>query len=588
VSILKTAPILAALICAFFTLNASTVCAQFAGSITVSGYRATNVEGRDSATPDNVFNPTLDLLYNWNISDPVALKFEATITPNLYQEVKSRSYVKNYLSAIGNFYLSDIADIPKPPPHPIPPAQNQPKQTEPNIPGRSDTSKPVMIIKPARTDPSQIASAKLAKISELLDSFEINKVGLNDDSIDVASDLKDSVSESVLALSEILTTQIFTEAIANVVANEVGKQKKIFSQVSIKPEHKVEIGKLLDDVLDILSGEKPQSDILPMPKPSATIETTGTISTPSSATESNDILTQALAHLQSEAGNTSVTSGENAPVMTIINSQTELKDFSSQDILLLEDIIPITKKTLATLLSIPVSFETQNNKGAYIGYSYRDIELNPRLDLYFGKTFALGTTYELTNTKFPNDTAHLNDGTVNKLRLDSRIDVTPGFVIVPELGIGFKSYDLAIQYSKLSPVKGRPLTLFTLKVTTPTSYHHIFFGGALIGFPSNSICVGVSEALTRSSDLRPYLFDSVLTQKSRIGGTVTDDEYSYDLTRESIFFIWNIVWGIRFSLDLSYENRHYANVEIGRRALRLPATNIQRDDHGPLIGLHPQ
>ena len=107
-----------------------------------------------------------------------------------------------------------------------------------------------------------------------------------------------------------------------------------------------------------------------------------------------------------------------------------------------------------------------------------------------------------------------------------------------------------------------------------------------MGFPNNSICVGVSEALTRSSELRPYLFDSLLTQKSRIGGTITDDEYSYDLTRESIFLLWNIVWEIRFSLDLSYENRHYANIEIGRRALRLPATNIQRDDRGPLIGLN--
>jgi len=585
VSIPKTISILTALACAFIMLNASNVCAQFAGSVILSGYRSTNVEGRDSSTPDNVFNPSIDLLYNWEISNPTAIKFEATVTPNIYQGVKSRSYLKTYFGATGYFYLSDLDDTPKPTSLPVPPSAILPPHTKTNAP-QPDAAKPVIIVKPAHADIPQIASVKLAALSELLDSLEIGKKGLSADSINIASDLKDSVSESVLALSDILATQVFTESIADVVTNEIANQKKIFSQVPMDASHKAEIGKGFDDILELMKGGKPQSDILPTPKPNVTVETPTPISESSAPTRTNDLLDQALAHLQSAEDETSVTRGENAPIITLINSQTEFKDLSSQDILLKEDLLPLTKKTLATLLSVPVSLEIQNNKGAYISYSYSEFELKPRLDLYFGKTFGMGATYDLSITKFPNDTTHLNDGTENKFRLDSRIEVTPGFVLVPEFGLGFKSYDRSIQYSTIVPVKGRPFRPDTVKVTTPTNYRRMFFGGTFIIFPISNFSVGVAEAMTRSSNIRPYLFDSLLTQKSRIGGTITDDEYSYELTRESIFFLWSIFWDIHLSLDVSYENRHYANVEIKKKFQRLPTTNIQRDDHGPLFGLN--
>ena len=585
-SIPKTIPILSALACAFIILNASRVCAQFAGSVTLSGYRSTNVEGRDSATPDNVINPSIDLLYNWEISNPSAIKFETTVTPNIYQEVNSRSYLKSFFGATGSFYLSDILDNQNSALLPVPPVTSLPPHANTTVPLPRDIGKPVFVIKPAHAEISKIASIKLALLSELLDSFETSKKGLRADSTDIASDLKDSVSESVLALSDILATQIFTESIADVVTNEIVNQKKIFSQVPMDELRKAEIGKGFDDILVLIKGDKPQSDIFPTPKPNVIVETSTPITEGSSYPNADELVAQALAHLQTEDGGTNASRGKNAPIITLINSQTEFKDFSSQDILQKEDLAPLSKKTLATLLSVPVSLEIQNNKGAYISYSYSEFELKPRLDLYFGKILGMGITYDHTTTKFPSDTARLNDGTENKLRLDSRIEVTPGLVIVPEIVLGFKSYDRAIQYSTSVPVKGRPFRPDTAKITTPTNYRHILFGGALIVFPVSNFCAGIAEALTRSSNLRPYLFDSLLTQKSRIGGSVTDDEYSYELTRESIFFLWSIFWDMHFSLDLSYENRHYANVEIKKRTQRLPTTNIQRDDHGPLFGLN--
>jgi hypothetical protein len=525
-------------------------------------------------------------VYNWEILNRAAIKFEGTLTPNIYQEVNSRSYLKSFFGATESFYLSEMADNPTLAPPSASSATSLPPQTKTNTPQPEETTKPYIIIKPAHVDIPHLASIKLALLSELLDSFETSKKGLSADSNGIASDLKDSISESVLALSDILATQVFTESIADVVTNEIFNQKKIFSQIPMHTMRKAEISKRFDDILILMKGGISQSDILPTPKPNVTIETPTPISGGFSPSRTNELIAQALAHLQSEDEERSDTRVKNAPIITLINSQTESKNFSSQDILLKEDLNPLTKKTLATLLSVPISLETQNNKGAYISYSYSEFELKPRLDLYFGKTIGMGITYDLIITKFPNDTAHLNDGDENKLRLDSRIEIIPGFILVPEIGLGFKSYDRPIQYATLIPVKGRPLRPDTVKVTTPIDYRHTLFGATIIVFPISNFSVGITEALTRSSNLRPYILDSILTQKSRIGGTVTDDEYSYELTSESIFFLWRIFSDMHFSFDLSYENRHYANVEIKKRSQRLPTTYIQRDDHGPIIGLN--
>jgi hypothetical protein len=569
---------------AFILLNVSSVFGQFSGSATISGYKSTNVEGRDSATPDNVFNPSIDLLYNWEIVNPAALKFEATVTPNLFQVVKSRSFLKTLFSATGSIYLSDVNEDKKVAAHETPPSPKPLPASTPAPPQKTDTSKPVVILRAASADVAQTASVQLAMLSELLDSFEISKKGLSDDSSDTASDLKDSVSEAVLALSDILASQIFTESIGDVVTSELLNQKKIFSQVPMEASPKTQIDKLFDTILELLKRGKPQSDVLPTPIPKVTVEAISPISTASPPPKQNELLTEALTHLQSESEEPVSQSGKNAPLITLINSQTEFKDFSSQDLLLKEDLVPITKKTLATLLTLPVSLETQSNQGTYISYSYSEFEFQPRLDLYFGKNIGFGLTYDLTKIQFPFDTIHLNDGTENKFRIDTRIEGAPGFIITAEGGLSTKNYDDPLKY--FVPVKGKPDKL----VTTASDYSHYFIGGGIMLFPAERFTLSIAATTTRSSSLRPYLIDSTLkalTGRSRIGGTQNDDEYSYDLTRETIISVWNIYWDMKLSFDLSYENRSYANQQIARSGKvnqKLAPVTVKRNDAGPQFG----
>src|SRR5437588_45712 len=152
--------------------SASLSLAQFSGSVSLAGFHTSNAEAsktssikpdgtinvKDTSTPDNVINPAIDLLYNWNISDPAQIKFELNFSPNEYLEVASRSFTKTFLGITGNFYLSDIEE------HQQAIPQLQMKVSEKAPPPshetelRPETQKPSVTIKSAPPDIAQRAS----------------------------------------------------------------------------------------------------------------------------------------------------------------------------------------------------------------------------------------------------------------------------------------------------------------------------------------------------------------------------------------------------------------------------------------------
>ncbi len=545
----------------FAVLTGSVVSAhaQFSGSVTLGGYHASNVEGRDSATPDNAFTPAFNVLYNWDISEPASLKFEASLSPTLYQEVSSRSYLKSFLGATGSFYLSDIEERSKPVAAQVP-APPKSKVT-------SEQSKPKPA--PAKTfqNVGKLVPEQLEALSELMDSFDIEGKGLSKSVIAAASDLKDSVSETLLALSDIVSSQVFTESISQVITSEVKALEKVFSQVQLSKPHKKEIGDRFDGILDLLTASNAPADLTIMPSPS-----TYSNEPPPSKSE---LLQKVLDDIQ--IGN--LVASEKAPVITLVNSQTEFDEFTSSDIALHEDILPLTGKTLATFLSVPITLEFQNNKEAYSIYSHRTFGFKPRVDFYFGQSASLGLTYTVTNTTFPNDTDHFNDGTENMLRADTRIELFSQCVLTAEAGMSFRNYDHPLEYQiQLTPKRA-------IVYTTDANYSHYFLGTALIIFPLERLSLGVATHITRSSNLRPYLSD-LSRARSIIGGNINLDEYSYDLTKESVFLQSRIFWGIDLALDFSYENRQYANVQIPKKLQQvLQQSSVDRVDNGPQIGI---
>jgi hypothetical protein len=341
----------------------------------------------------------------------------------------------------------------------------------------------------------------------------------------------------------------------------------------MKRNQKKEINNRFDEIITSFRNAKAQPDILPTPKLSITAEPSGLSSQSSSSSLTDELITAAIAHLQMK-------DRTEAPIITLVNTQTPFSEIRSEDINSEEYLTPMTKETLATLLSVPVSFESQSNSDIYKIYSYSTFEFKPRLDFYFSDKAGLGITYDFNSTTFPFDTVYA--GTENALRLDNRIEILSGAVLITEGGLASKHFEHPIQY--YVSVTGKPKN--STLVITSANYMHFFLGGGFVFFPAERFSFGLAASLKRSPELRPYLFDSLLTARSQLGGRVNGDEYSYNLTRETIYALWKSFWDINFTFDFSYETRHYANIELQRRNAKLPKLNIQRDDHGPIIGLN--
>src|SRR5439155_1509421 len=88
----------------------------------------------------------------------------------------------------------------------------------------------------------------------------------------------------------------------------------------------LECSERLDDIHSLLKGTKPQSDLLPMPKPKADAESPMPVSS-LTASAKNEAIAEAMAHLQSE----SFFGKKNAPAITLINSQTTFNELGSGD-----------------------------------------------------------------------------------------------------------------------------------------------------------------------------------------------------------------------------------------------------------------
>ncbi|MEP7233764.1 MAG: surface lipoprotein assembly modifier [Ignavibacteriota bacterium] len=565
--------ILVNLIC--LLLSPTSIRAQFSGTLSFDAYRSSNVEGSNAASPDNAFNPSLDFLYNWNIAKSSDIRIEAAAYPTWYQHYTSRDYSTYNLFLSGHLYLSHL-DTEKPViPISIPLTVSIERFSDSaslsqNTNNISHTNQPDI-------------SSMLEGISELLDSSEIVEKGLSVDSIDAYSDLKDSISETILAISDIVGSQGLTESVKNVALEEISTQQLLLQKIPLLSWQHSALSLQIEDVLSFLRKIPASIDVLEILPQVQGAEHFRDSSISEKAARVEKLRGQTLADLNLTISPNRIE--ENSPFFTLINAETDLQSFGTNDIDVAENILPKTQLTFATRLTLPLAYEVSAYRGLYDLADSRTVEFSPRLDFYLGNCLGIGAGYELLITKFPNDTSQLDNTIENRARLDGRLQITHEITVLPQLAFGSKSYARAIKYLTFVPKPGRPLKPDTVVVTTPSNYTQTNFGIAIIYMPLPKLTFGTAVVLSRSKILRPYFFDSILTRKSHIGGSLNDDHYSFDLTKETFFLLATLPAAIEIGIDVGYENRHYANVEIRGKIARLPTTNIQRDDHGPMLGI---
>ncbi len=528
--------------------------AQFSGSLLLSGNSSNNVTGTDSSAPDKAFAPSLDLSYRFELSKLSSISLEASYSPYWYTASTDRSFTKLGFSASGNFYLSE--DIEKKQ------SVNTPVATPPTIKKDSvkSTPPPPAIKQATMTDNITLVASSLSLMSERLDSIDIDTTIIQDeDSIDDASDLKDSLSESVLALSEILASQNYSESIQSVIVDELSADQLLLAQIPLPKVIKDRFQSVLISAKKSLQDQTANPDLIPLPE--SPLETK-----PLPATTIEKLKTDGL-DLRSM-----VSVKEDAPIITLINSTTNISDFGAGDATISEDLLPKTSLTLATLLSIPVSLESQKNQPKYNEFSYTQFVTTPRLSFYPSSNIGFGAQYGFTNYNYPNDSLFIYGE--HRIRLDGKFAIGSFVVIGAQFGVGFRDYSHPLIDTTFG-ARGN-----VLKITKTTeNFSQTQFGLTSTFFITSKLNIGAGVAITKSPQLRSYLLDA-LVGRSLVGGKASDDDYSYHLIKYFFYVATRPLFDIDISADLAFENHEYGK---GVNAKRVATTVQARTDKGTSI-----
>jgi hypothetical protein len=398
-----------------------------------------------------------------------------------------------------------------------------------------------------------------------LDALDIDTVGISDeDSVDAASDLKDSLSESVLAVSEVLSSQTYSESIQQVLTEELTADLKLLHQIPLVKNIRDSIARVISSVKALLNDASAKNDILAMP--ASPLDT--------SKKQLSPAIT-AVVKSEDEAQN----STENAPDITLINPLTDVTQFSSTDVIIREDVSQRTTLTLATLLSVPIQYEQQTNQPKFESFTYHQISVMPRLSIYPSSSAGLGLTYGYTDNTYPDDTIFTYHE--NRFRFDGRFGIASAVVLGAQLGIGFRDYvhPLITRYDTIGGgTKKKP----NLKpVYARENFSQSQLGITSTFLVSDRVDIGLGYALTSSPNLRSYLLDLAVA-RSPVGGKASDDEYSYDLHRFFLYANSRIFAEINLGLDLAFEQRQYA-AAVSRKNPLAPQTIKTRTDNGTIF-----
>jgi hypothetical protein len=381
--------------------------------------------------------------------------------------------------------------------------------------------------------------------------------------------LRDSISDVLSTIADLLDSAGYSESTAEVVVGELENIRASLGRLMphTKPFHTDP--SLLDAAIRSLKMAKPETDYLPT--------AAAPIAPPSAEVKS------VHASLQSQASEEE--SAPPAPRMTLVASGTRLRQFGYDDVEVHEDADDSDATTMATSLTVPVAFT--NHSG--IHYSPADTLLyggnfggnpNDSRELAFGgaleglpsTNFSLRGSYDYTRTAYPFDSVYTN--TENRFRLLSRFDIGGPFLLFPEASIGFRNYLTPLTVvDTITPAKGKkPAVVKTL--TAGSNFTQFSYGIGTAAVIGERWMLGGLIAFNQNPNLRAYVTTAAIARVGkakavRTAVQIADDEYTYNLSRYTVFSNARIFWDLDFGTDFSYEHRIYGS-EVGPKGNTLP------------------
>ncbi|HET6400512.1 MAG TPA: hypothetical protein VFH95_03855 [Candidatus Kapabacteria bacterium] len=561
--------------------------AQWSGLVSLGGQATNNVQELDTIAPDRMLMPAFELDYDLHPSAVSTITLTGAYSPEFYSVNPGLSFNETMFGATGVFYLTNQEAITRE-------AKSQSGEEQLNLPHNSHFMEyenneidPFHPIRPISSIPSQhpltsndslvdLAVSALYTLSGELDSTDISPKGISKAQVTEFEDLRDSISDVLSTIADLLDSVGYSESTSEVVVGELENIRAPLKRLMphTKPFHTDPT--LLDAAIRFLKLAKPETDFLP---------TASAPIAPSSVETKSEI-----AAVQKQAASEETASEEEeeappAPRITLIASDTRLREFGYGDVTVHEDADDSDATTLATSLTIPVAYTTHSG----VHYSLGDTLLyggnfggnpNDSRELTFGgaleglpsTNFSLRGSYDYTRTAYPFDSVYTN--TENRLRLLSRFNIGGPFMLFPEASIGFRNYLTPLTVvDTITPAKGKK-TAVVKTLTAGSNFTQFSYGIGTAAIIGERWILGVLVAFNQNPNLRAYVTTAAIARGPkgktvRAAVQIADDEYTYNLSRYTVFSNARIFWDLDFGADFSYEHRVYGS-EVGPKGNTLP------------------
>jgi hypothetical protein len=559
--------------------------AQLTGSVSIGAQATNNVQTLDTIAPDQILMPAFQLNYDVHLSGVSTISLTGSYSPSFYNFNPGLSFQETSIGATGLFYLSHQDAITAEALENG--SEDEPKHTrsshlltmERNEMEllRSDQSQnpiPMQIASSAIHTSSNkqskndslvdLAVSALYTLSAELDSTDISPAGISKARISELEDLRDSISDVISTIADLLDSAGYSESTSEVVVTELEHIRAPLLALlpHTKPSHTDTT--LLDVAIHFLQQAKPEIDFLPTaPTPMA----------PSGASVETKQLVHSLASIKNVIPGASAET-TSAPNITLLTSSTRLRTFGYNDATIHEDADDSDATTMAAALTVPVAYTHH----AGVHYSPADSLLfgsnyggnpNDNKMLTFGAAvegltstnFSLRGAYDYTVTSFSFDSVYSN--TENRVTLSPRLALGKSIVLMGEGAVGFKKYiDPLHLIDTVKGLLGR--TLKVVNQTAASTFDQFSFGAGLTQFVGEQWVVGALTAFNDNPSLRAYVTSAQLGtgvkgKAVRAAAQIADDEYTYNLGRYTLFTNARIFSDLDFGLDFSYEHRTYGS-----------------------------
>jgi hypothetical protein len=474
--------------------------AQFYGAAGLGVTSSSNVSGLDSNVPDVILDPNLLLGYDWNIDHRFRLGLSGGVSTSQYTSNTDRSSSNIFFGVTPTYYL---------------------------------LSKGTFFATVTNKDTESVeVSTMVGSVSDRLLKLENWLIAVRPKLPKLRSTI-DSSQELIGVTRELLSTTAYTTSVKEIVLSELRDQLRAIE--SHRSKELANITKEWKALIAKLESIEEESDFLP--------------------TDELDLESEE----EEETESALTPSAQLAPLTTLSTTYQRFRNLGASDFYLLQDRGVISERTIATAISLPVSWSKQTNSAAYENYSNEQLWLSLRASGLPSEILQLAGSIDRIGTEHPLDSVYSN--TEWRVRGTGKLVLNESSILGGEFGYGLRDYSNPLSFAVNGGPGGRTL------VTVGSSFSQFNVGLWYQHFLSEKLAMGGVIAAAISPDLKAYVtsIDRTFNQQGPPDGSlgVADEEYNYDLLSITGFLNSNPIEEIEATLDLSYQRRSYGAVDLG-------------------------